>query len=99
MLVTIFGFEAYDLQDAGAGDVRDHVSHTLPDAQQCPAQHVVLAQTHTLQTLLSLLDLLTLPVPVSMATFPKGEVELALPAVFGLVWSHLGWEHNTQVLC
>lgn len=33
LLVTIFGFEAYDLKDAGAGDVRDHVGHILPDAQ------------------------------------------------------------------
>lgn len=63
LLVVLLGLEADDLQDAGAGDVRHHVRHTLPHTQQGAAQHVVLAQPHALQTLLALLDLLTLPVP------------------------------------
>jgi len=63
LLVVLLGLEADDLQDAGAGDVRHHVGHALPDAQQRPAQHVVLAQPHALQALLALLDLLALAIP------------------------------------
>lgn len=59
----LLGFEADDLQDAGAGDIRHDVRHALPHAQQSAAQHVVLPEAHALQTLLALLDLLTLPSP------------------------------------
>lgn len=169
LLVVLLGFETDDLQDAGAGDVGHHVRHALPHAQQGAAQHVVLAESHALQTLLALLDFLTLPspeettasgdysqrwdkspmfaaryfmagsqvmckclrtscgpdgavdearsspldaipatvtraavmvscLPVGMAAFLEGEGELVLPAVSGLLWSHLhsrgGWRHQ-----
>ena len=63
LLVMLFGFQADDLQDAGAGDVRHHVGYALPHTQQSTAQHVVLTESHALQTLLTFLYFLTLPVP------------------------------------
>lgn len=63
LLVVVFGFQADDLQDAGAGELGHHVGHALPHAQQRAAQHVVLTQPHALQTLLTFLDFLTLPIP------------------------------------
>ena len=63
LLVMLLGFQADDLEDAGAGDVRHHIGYTLPHTQQSATQHVVLTETHALQTLLAFLDFLTLPVP------------------------------------
>lgn len=63
LLVMLLGFETDDLQDARAGDVRHDIRHTLPHAQQSPAQHVVLPEAHALQTLLALLNFFTLPSP------------------------------------
>lgn len=59
----LLGFETDNLQDAGAGDIRHDIGHTLPHAQQSAAQHVVLPEAHALQTLLALLDFFTLPGP------------------------------------
>lgn len=64
LLVMLLGFKADDLQDAGAGDVRHHVGYALPHTQQSTTQHVVLTETHALQTLLAFLNFLTLPVPM-----------------------------------
>lgn len=63
LLGVLLGLQSDDLQDAGAGDVRNRVGHFLPDAQQRPAQHVVLPQPHALPALLPLSDQLALPVP------------------------------------
>lgn len=65
MLAVLFGFEPYDLQDAGVGDVRDDVRHSFPDPQQRSAQHVILPETHPQKTLLALLDQLTLTLPTT----------------------------------
>lgn len=89
LLVVLFGFKADNLQDAGAGDVRHHVGYALPHTQQSSTQHVVLTEAHALQTLLTFLYFLTLPIPVGMATLLEGEGELVLPAVPGFLWSHL----------
>lgn len=59
--------EADDLQDAGAGDVRHHIGHALPHAQQSATQHVVLTEAHALQTLLAFFYFLTLPIPEAKA--------------------------------
>ena len=59
----LFGFKADNLQDAGAGDVRHHIGYALPHTQQSTAQHVVLAEAHALQTLLTFFYFLTLPIP------------------------------------
>lgn len=66
LLVMLLGFQTDDLKDAGAGDVRHHIGYTLPNTQQSAAQHVVLTETHALQTLLAFLDFLTLPIPKEM---------------------------------
>lgn len=64
MFAVLFRFEPYDLQDAGVGDVRDYVRHSLPHPQQSSAQHVILPETHAQKTLVPLLDLLTLALPM-----------------------------------
>lgn len=63
LFVVLLGFQADDLQDAGARDVRYHIRHPFPHAQQCATQHVVLTKAHTLQALLAFLNFLTLPIP------------------------------------
>lgn len=100
LLAVLFGFESHDLQDAGVGDVRDDVRHSFPDAQQSSTQHVILAETHSQKTLLTLLDLLTLTLPVGVATVSEGEVKLAFPDIFCILRQHLvvSEEEVVQVL-
>lgn len=72
----LLGFEANNLQDAGAGDVRHHVGHALPNAQQSAAQHVVLAEAHALEALLAFLHLLAFAVT---AERPRGPLRTSNP--------------------
>lgn len=63
LLLLLFGLEANDLQIAGVGDVCHDAGNPAPDAQQRPAQHVVMAQARALVALLPFLDHLAVPVP------------------------------------
>lgn len=65
LFVMMLCLKSYDLQDAGVGDVRNNVGHSLPHTQQGTTQHVVLSQPHALQTLLAFFCSLTFPIPTS----------------------------------
>lgn len=91
LFFMVLGFEADNLQDAGAGDFGHHVGHALPHTQQSAAQHVVLTEAHALQTLVALLDFLAFTVPRETGRkrgrLTDSSVKLAkYPHCFYLLW-------------